>query len=125
MYLVASKERINSALFAKRCEGQIPIYFVSRVSQVAELNYPALEKLMLALVHATRRLRRYFQAHMIMVPTESQSRVTISHRCIGKLQKQFKTAINAKNNPQLGKQGRMEPSQLGVYGLSSIGGFIS
>ncbi|GJR53226.1 putative reverse transcriptase domain, ribonuclease H-like domain protein [Tanacetum coccineum] len=69
MYLVASKESINAALFTKRSEGQIPIYFVSRVLQGAKLNYPTLEKLILALVHAARRLRRYFQAHTIMVPT--------------------------------------------------------
>ncbi|GKB56382.1 reverse transcriptase domain-containing protein [Tanacetum coccineum] len=69
MYLVASKESINAALFAKRSEGQIPIYFVSRVLQGSELNYPALEKLILALVHAIRRVQRYFQAHTIMVLT--------------------------------------------------------
>ncbi|GKB25676.1 reverse transcriptase domain-containing protein [Tanacetum coccineum] len=69
MYLAASKESINAALFAKRSEGQIPIYFVSRVLQGAKLNYPTLEKLILALVHVARRLRRYFQAHTIMVPT--------------------------------------------------------
>ncbi|GJS38267.1 reverse transcriptase domain-containing protein [Tanacetum coccineum] len=69
MYLAASKESINAALFAKRSEEQIPIYFVSRVLQGAEINYPALEKLILALVHAARRLRRYFQAHTILVPT--------------------------------------------------------
>nr|GEU48611.1 reverse transcriptase domain-containing protein [Tanacetum cinerariifolium] len=37
------------------------------VLQGAELNYPALEKIILALVHAAKRLRRYFQAHTIMV----------------------------------------------------------
>ncbi|GKE13152.1 reverse transcriptase domain-containing protein [Tanacetum coccineum] len=51
----------------KRNEGWTPIYFVSRVLQGAELNYHAMEKLVLALVHAVRRLRRYFQAHMITV----------------------------------------------------------
>ncbi|GKB99055.1 reverse transcriptase domain-containing protein [Tanacetum coccineum] len=69
VYLAASKDSINAALFTKRNEGQIPIYFVSRVLQGAKLNYPALEKLILALVHASRRLRRYFQAHTIMVLT--------------------------------------------------------
>nr|GEV66046.1 reverse transcriptase domain-containing protein [Tanacetum cinerariifolium] len=39
------------------------------ISLWAELNYTALEKLILALVHAARRLRRYFQAHTIMVLT--------------------------------------------------------
>nr|GEX09229.1 putative ribonuclease H-like domain-containing protein [Tanacetum cinerariifolium] len=69
MYLATSKENKNAALFAKRSEGKIPIYFVSRVLQGAKLNYLALEKLIFALVHATRRLRRYFQAHTIMVLT--------------------------------------------------------
>nr|GEW61708.1 reverse transcriptase domain-containing protein [Tanacetum cinerariifolium] len=69
MHLVASKESINAALFAKRSEGQIPIYLVSRVLQGAELNYHALEKLILVLVHAARRLQRYFQDHTIMVLT--------------------------------------------------------
>ncbi|GJS48884.1 reverse transcriptase domain-containing protein [Tanacetum coccineum] len=69
MYLAESKESINAALFAKRSEERIPIYFISKVLQGAELNYPALEKLILALVHAARRHQRYFQAHTIMVPT--------------------------------------------------------
>ncbi|GKF58870.1 reverse transcriptase domain-containing protein, partial [Tanacetum coccineum] len=43
----------------------------------------------------------------------------------GKLQKQFKTVKNARNNLQYGKQGRMDPSQLEVRGLSAIRGFIS
>ncbi|GJZ43975.1 reverse transcriptase domain-containing protein [Tanacetum coccineum] len=58
MYLTASIESISAALFAKREEEQVPIYFVSRVLQGAELNYPRLEKLILALVHAVRRIQR-------------------------------------------------------------------
>ncbi|GJW53856.1 reverse transcriptase domain-containing protein [Tanacetum coccineum] len=71
MYLAASTESINAALFARREKGQVPIYFVSIVLQGAELNYPALEKLILALVHAARRLRRYFQAHTVVILTNS------------------------------------------------------
>ncbi|GJR74150.1 putative nucleotidyltransferase, ribonuclease H [Tanacetum coccineum] len=71
MHLAASKESISVVLAAKRNEGWTPIYFVSRVLQGAELNYPALEKLVLALVHAARRLRRYFQAHTITVLTNT------------------------------------------------------
>ncbi|GJW26430.1 reverse transcriptase domain-containing protein [Tanacetum coccineum] len=67
VHLTASKESISDVLAAKRNEGWTPIYFVSRVLQGAELNYPALEKLVLALVHAARRLRRYFQSHTITV----------------------------------------------------------
>ncbi|GJX29468.1 reverse transcriptase domain-containing protein [Tanacetum coccineum] len=69
--LTASKESISVVLATKRNEGWTPIYFVSRVLQGAELNYPALEKLILALVYAARRLRRYFQAHTITVLTNT------------------------------------------------------
>ncbi|GJV60259.1 reverse transcriptase domain-containing protein [Tanacetum coccineum] len=58
MYLRASAESISNVLLTEREERQVPIYFVSRVLQGAELNYPALEKLILALVHAARRLQR-------------------------------------------------------------------
>nr|GEU42864.1 putative ribonuclease H-like domain-containing protein [Tanacetum cinerariifolium] len=78
MYIAASKESINATLFAKRSEGKIPVYFVSRVLQGAELNYPALEKLILALVHAARRLRIYFQVHMIMVLTSTPIRQALT-----------------------------------------------
>nr|GEV91548.1 hypothetical protein [Tanacetum cinerariifolium] len=69
MYLAASKENINVTLFAKRSKGHIPIYFVRMLLHGAELNYHALENPILALVHVARRLRRYFQAHTIMVLT--------------------------------------------------------
>ncbi|GJR75643.1 reverse transcriptase domain-containing protein [Tanacetum coccineum] len=49
----------------------MPIHYVSRSLQGAETNYAPMEKLALALVHAARRLRRYFQAHPIKVITDS------------------------------------------------------
>ncbi|GKB10036.1 reverse transcriptase domain-containing protein [Tanacetum coccineum] len=39
----------------------------SRALQSPKINYNPMEKLILALVHATRRLRRYFQAHLVGV----------------------------------------------------------
>ncbi|GJZ89446.1 reverse transcriptase domain-containing protein [Tanacetum coccineum] len=56
MHLAASKESISVVLAAKINEGWTPIYFVNRLLQGAELNYPTLEKLVLAFVHAARRL---------------------------------------------------------------------
>ncbi|GJV50227.1 reverse transcriptase domain-containing protein [Tanacetum coccineum] len=44
----------------------------------AELNYQGLEKLILALVHTARRLRRYFQAHTVTVLTNSPIRQTLT-----------------------------------------------
>ncbi|GJX92569.1 hypothetical protein Tco_0347155 [Tanacetum coccineum] len=49
----------------KKRKEQVPIYFVRRVLQGGELNYPKLEKLILALVHAARRLRRQILAYFL------------------------------------------------------------
>ncbi|GJR38407.1 reverse transcriptase domain-containing protein [Tanacetum coccineum] len=78
MYLTASTESIGATLFTRREGEQVPIYFVSRVLQGVELNYLALEKFILALVHAARRLRRYFQAHTVTVLTDSPIKQTLT-----------------------------------------------
>ncbi|XP_071704989.1 uncharacterized protein [Rutidosis leptorrhynchoides] len=70
LYLVALKEAISSVLIADRGQVQMHVYFVSKALTGSELNYPAIEKLVYALVHTARRLRRYFQAHPIMVLTD-------------------------------------------------------
>ncbi|GKA98787.1 reverse transcriptase domain-containing protein, partial [Tanacetum coccineum] len=57
MYLTALAESISAVLLAEREKRQVPIYLVSSILQGSELNYPKLEKLILALVHAARRLR--------------------------------------------------------------------
>jgi hypothetical protein len=53
----------------ERNEVQMPIYYISRVLTTSEVKYSILEKLVLALVHASRRPRRYFQAHTVEVLT--------------------------------------------------------
>nr|KAJ0216727.1 hypothetical protein LSAT_V11C300147310 [Lactuca sativa] len=69
MYLSTSGEAISSILDVEREGEQRPVYFVSRALQGPELNYPMVEKLVLALIYAARRLRHYFQAHQIEVLT--------------------------------------------------------
>ncbi|KAL7589956.1 hypothetical protein Lser_V15G41281 [Lactuca serriola] len=69
VYLSMSGEAISSVLAVEREGEQRPIYFVSRALKGPELNYPTLEKLVLALIYAARRLRRYFQAHQIEILT--------------------------------------------------------
>ncbi|GJV36999.1 reverse transcriptase domain-containing protein [Tanacetum coccineum] len=71
MYLAAIVEIISVMLLTEKEGRQVPIYFVSRVLQGAELNYPAIEKLILSLIHAARRLHRYFQGHSIRVMTNA------------------------------------------------------
>nr|GEU68055.1 hypothetical protein [Tanacetum cinerariifolium] len=48
-----------------------------RLQEGAELNYPIMEKLVLALIHAARRLNRYFQAHKIAVLTNKPIRLLL------------------------------------------------
>nr|GFB37536.1 reverse transcriptase domain-containing protein [Tanacetum cinerariifolium] len=66
-YLAAAKETVSAVLMAKREAKQMPIYFVSRALRGPEINYTSMEKLVMALVHASKRLKRYFQAHPIIV----------------------------------------------------------
>ncbi|XP_076929155.1 uncharacterized protein LOC143593396 [Bidens hawaiensis] len=46
---------------------QTPIYYVSRTLLAPKTRYSMLEKLVLVLVYAAQRLRRYFQGHPINV----------------------------------------------------------
>ena len=48
---------------------QRPIYYVSKSLHEAEVRYLPLEKAILAMVHATRKLPHYFQAHTVIVFT--------------------------------------------------------
>ncbi|GJT23383.1 reverse transcriptase domain-containing protein [Tanacetum coccineum] len=67
VYLSASYRAVSAVLMTERGTVQTPIYFVSSVLQGPELNYAPMEKLVLALVFAAKRLRRYFQAHPIVI----------------------------------------------------------
>ena len=58
---------------------QTPIYYVSKALQDAETRYPEFEKLALALVVAVRKLRPYFQVHIILVPTSHAIRQVLQN----------------------------------------------
>nr|GFB03728.1 reverse transcriptase domain-containing protein [Tanacetum cinerariifolium] len=70
VYLAAAKEAVSAVLMTEREDKKRPIYFVSHALRGPELNYTSMEKLFLALVHASKRLKRYFQAHPITVVTD-------------------------------------------------------
>ena len=46
------------------------VYYVSKSLNEAEVRYLPLEKAILAVVHATRKLPHYFQAHTVVVLTQ-------------------------------------------------------
>ncbi|GJS10873.1 reverse transcriptase domain-containing protein [Tanacetum coccineum] len=56
VYLAASKEAVSAVLMTKREARQMPIYFVSQALRGPEVNYTAMGKLVLALVHARQVL---------------------------------------------------------------------
>ena len=69
MYLLVF-EHAESAVLLRDQSVQQPIYYVSKTLVDVETRYLPLEKLVLALVHATRKLPHYFQAHTVYVLTE-------------------------------------------------------
>ena len=46
---------------------QRPVYYVNKSLNEANVHYLPLEKAILAMVHATRKLPHYFQAHTVVV----------------------------------------------------------
>ena len=59
-----------SAMLLRDQGVQQPIYYINKTLVNAETRYLPLEKLVLALVHGTRKLPHYFQAHTVYVLTE-------------------------------------------------------
>nr|GEX21405.1 reverse transcriptase domain-containing protein [Tanacetum cinerariifolium] len=88
IYLSATYGAISAVLVTERGTVQTPIYFISRVLQGPILNYTPMEKLVLSLVFAAKRLRRYFQAHPITVITNQPVKQIMSRPdVVGRLQK--------------------------------------
>ncbi|GJS46774.1 reverse transcriptase domain-containing protein [Tanacetum coccineum] len=88
IYLSAFYGAISAVLMTERGMVQTPVYFISRALQGPELKYTPMEKLVLSLVFAAKRLRRYFQAHPITVITDQPIKQIISRPDVaGRLQK--------------------------------------
>jgi dsDNA-binding SOS-regulon protein/uncharacterized protein YchJ len=69
LYLAVSGNAV-SAVLVKDHEGQQhPVYYVSKSLLDAESRYSYLEKLILALIMASTKLRHYFETHKIYVKT--------------------------------------------------------
>ncbi|GMP91390.1 hypothetical protein CsSME_00042113 [Camellia sinensis var. sinensis] len=72
LYLAVSEHAISAILIREEKGEQKAVYYVSKTLADAETRYLPLEKLMLALVMASKKLNHYFQAHQIVVLTEHQ-----------------------------------------------------
>ena len=69
MYLVVSKEAVIATFIREEEKMQWSMYYVSKILLDIEARYLELEKLTLALVKASRKLRPYFHPHVIKVLT--------------------------------------------------------
>ena len=68
-YIVVALHAISLVLIRVDNGIQRPVYYVSKSFNEAEVRYLPLEKAILAVVHATRKLPHYFQAHTVVVLT--------------------------------------------------------
>ena len=70
LYLAVSEIVVSAALIREEGRKQLPVYYVSQAFQWAEFRYPRIEKIVFALVVASRKLRQYFQANPILMMTD-------------------------------------------------------
>jgi hypothetical protein len=73
LYVVVSHSVVSAALVQEKQDGQVkrqaPVYFVSEVLSLSKKNYTELEKVLYAVLMASRKLRHYFQVYHIIVPS--------------------------------------------------------
>jgi hypothetical protein len=73
LYVAASHSAVSAALVQEKLDGQIkkqaPVYFISEVLSLSKKNYTELEKVLYAVLMASRKLWHYFQAYHIIVPS--------------------------------------------------------
>jgi ribonuclease HI len=73
LYAAASHSAVSAALVQEKLERQnkkqVQVYFVSKVLSLSKKNYTELEKVLYAVLMASRKLQHYFQDYHIIVPS--------------------------------------------------------
>ena len=69
-YITVAFHVVNLVLIRIDNGIQRPVYYVSKSLHEVEVRYLPLEKAILSVVHTTRKLPHYFQAHIIVVLTQ-------------------------------------------------------
>ena len=77
LYLAVFDRAVSAGLLKEEEREQRPMYYVSKAMVDAETRYLPLEKLILALVMAARKLMHYFQGHSIGVLTDYPFRAVL------------------------------------------------
>jgi len=66
-YIAVASYTVSLVLVRVDSGVQMPVYYVRKSLHETEVRYLPLEKAILAVVHATRKLPHYFQSHTIIV----------------------------------------------------------
>ena len=69
-YIAVAPHAVSLLLIRVDSSIQRLVYYVNKSLHEAEIRYLPLEKAILAVVHATRKLPYYFQAHTVVVLTQ-------------------------------------------------------
>ena len=69
-YIVVASHAVSLVLIWVDNGVQKPVYYVSKSLYEAKVRYLPLEKAILAVVHATRKLPYYFQSYTVVVLTQ-------------------------------------------------------
>ena len=69
-YIAVATHAVSLVLIRVDDRVQRPVYYVSKSLHEAEVHYLPWEKAILTVVHATRKLPHYFQAHIVVVLTQ-------------------------------------------------------
>jgi hypothetical protein len=73
LYVATSHSAVSVALVQEKQDGQVKkqalVYFVSEVLSLSKKTYIELEKVLYVVLMASRKLRHYFQAYHIIVPS--------------------------------------------------------
>ena len=69
-YIALASHAVSLVLIRVDSGVQRPVYYVSESLYEVEVRYLPLERVVLAVVHATRKLPHYFQSHTVVVLTQ-------------------------------------------------------
>ena len=79
LYLAVSPAADSVTLIKEEDKVQKPVYYANRALRGAKERYPPMEKLAFVLVTVARKLKPYFQAHMVIVLTDKPLRRAMSN----------------------------------------------
>jgi hypothetical protein len=84
LYVAASHTAVSAQLVQEKqdeqTKKQVPVYFVFEILSPSKRNYTELEKVLYAVIMASRKLQHYFQSYHIIVPSSQPLKYIIRNR---------------------------------------------